>query len=81
MNTFFDIEKAAKESGLSQEVLNQIKADVRQEFQHDEMMYELHILRAIETEKTKQFTSQEKVRYYQARGEAVLRDSKNHSIR
>ncbi len=53
MSYMFDIEKIAEESGLADEVIRRIREDVRQEFPKDEMMYELHVMRAIESEKNK----------------------------
>jgi hypothetical protein len=49
MAYFFDLEKAAKESGLSEETVRKIEKEVREEFPDDDMMYELHVLRAIES--------------------------------
>ncbi len=43
----FDIKKAAKEYGLSREQIAKIKREVRQEFPRDEVLYELHVIRAI----------------------------------
>ncbi len=43
----FDIKKVAKEYGLSRGQIAKIKKEVRQEFPRDELMYELHVLRAI----------------------------------
>jgi hypothetical protein len=42
----FDYEKAAQAAGLSQGQLEELCRLVREEFPHDEMMYELHVLRA-----------------------------------
>jgi len=43
----FDIKKVAREYDLSQEQVEEIKKEVRQEFPRDELMYELHVIRAI----------------------------------
>lgn len=43
----FDYLTAAKRAGIPQDKLNQLSALVRAEFPSDEMMAELHILRAI----------------------------------
>lgn len=53
MNRLFDLEKVIKESGLSQDKIEQIKQDVREEFPSDEMMWELHVIRAIKSEQDK----------------------------
>jgi hypothetical protein len=51
MSYMFDIERIAEQSGLSKKVIKQLEQEVRKEFPKDEAMYELHLLRAIETEK------------------------------
>lgn len=43
----FDIKKVAKEYNISIEQIAKIKREVRKEFPRDEVMYELHVLRAI----------------------------------
>lgn len=48
-NQYFDIEKAIKGSKIPENVLQAIKTEAKAEFQHDIMMYELHILRAIKS--------------------------------
>ena len=47
MNMYFETEKIALELGIAPNVYCQIKKDVKIEFPHDEMMFELHLLRAI----------------------------------
>jgi len=42
----FDYEKAAAEAGISGEKLDEICRALRPEFPGDDMMYELHVLRA-----------------------------------
>ena len=42
----FDYEEAAREAGLTEAQLAQLCALVREDFPHDEMMFELHVLRA-----------------------------------
>jgi hypothetical protein len=44
---YFETEKIALELGIKSDVYHQIKKDVEKEFSHDEMMVELHLLRAI----------------------------------
>jgi hypothetical protein len=55
MGRFFDVAKALKGCGLRAEVVEKIERDVRAEFPHDDLMYELHLLRALKAtfEKTK----------------------------
>lgn len=60
MGYMFDVEKIVKESGLPEELIRKIQEEVRKEFPKDEMMYELHLMRAIETEKGKNLVSKEK---------------------
>jgi len=43
----FDIENAFRKSGLKKEDREQLKQYCREEFGDDEMMYELHVIRAI----------------------------------
>jgi len=45
----FDIERAAKRSGLSAKKIKKIKGEVKKEFPNDRMMYELHVIRALHT--------------------------------
>jgi hypothetical protein len=43
---YFDYETAAREAGLDEEQLAAVKEAMRIEFPNDDMMWELHILRA-----------------------------------
>ena len=43
---YFDYEKTAKKAGIPSDKLEALRQIVRQEFPHDDMMYELHLLRA-----------------------------------
>ena len=43
---YFDYEKAAREAGITEEQLKEVCASIRREFPKDDMMYELHVLRA-----------------------------------
>lgn len=43
----FDLEKIKRESGLPTAELTQIEEEIRREFEGDEMMFELHLIRAI----------------------------------
>jgi hypothetical protein len=47
MSTMFDYSTAAKRVGISPEDLDRLAATFRAEFPSDEMMVELHILRAV----------------------------------
>ena len=48
-NTMFDYSQAASREKVPQVVLSQIVEEAKQEFPLDEMMQELHILRAIKS--------------------------------
>ena len=43
----FDLEKIKKESSLSTAEFTQLEEEIRREFEDDEMMFELHLIRAI----------------------------------
>ena len=43
---FFDCEKVASEANIPPDKLDKLRQLIRQEFPHDEMMFELHLLRA-----------------------------------
>jgi len=43
---YFDYEKVAREVRISPEKLEELGRIIRQEFPRDQMMYELHLLRA-----------------------------------
>lgn len=44
---YFEIDMLAKELGLSEQKYNEIKHSIRGEFPDDELMYQLHIVRAL----------------------------------
>jgi len=44
----FDIKKAIKESGLSKKEVQRILKETKKEFPDDQMMYELHVIRALQ---------------------------------
>ena len=43
---YFDYERVAREAGLTEDQLAAVKEAVREEFPTDDMMWELHVLRA-----------------------------------
>jgi hypothetical protein len=43
----FDYESLANKYNISQEDLTRLTKEIRQEFPHDEMMFELHMVRAL----------------------------------
>lgn len=73
MGYLFDVERIANESGLLNEVIERIKEEVRKEFPNDEMMCELHLMRAIESEKNKDLSPAEKTKRRQEKGREILR--------
>ena len=73
MGYMFDVERIANESGLLNEVIERIKEEVRKEFPKDEMMYELHLMRAIESEKNKDLSPAEKTKRRQEKEGKILR--------
>ncbi len=44
----YDLAKAKQESGLKDEQLARLEAQVRAEFSTDDMMFELHLIRVLE---------------------------------
>ncbi len=44
---FFNTEKKAQELGIQPEVYQKLREEVKNEFPNDEMMFELHLLRAV----------------------------------
>ena len=44
---FFDTDKVAAELRISRDEYSTLKTSVREEFPEDEMMYQLHLLRAL----------------------------------
>ncbi len=43
---YFDYKRVADEAGIPPDKLDQLAAAIRAEFPRDDMMYELHVLRA-----------------------------------
>jgi len=50
MGEYYDLERAFAEAGLPPETVEQILSDVRAEFPDDPLMFELHVVRAIDAE-------------------------------
>jgi len=44
----FNIKKAIKESGLSKKEVKHILTEIKEEFPDDQLMYELHVIRALQ---------------------------------
>ena len=43
---YFDFEKLARDAGIPADKMEELCQSIRREFPRDEMMYELHVLRA-----------------------------------
>ncbi len=59
---FFDFEKVALEASIPPDKLDKLRHLIRQEFPRDEMMYELHLLRACMAVKNGILTVEEALR-------------------
>ena len=45
----FDINKAIKDSKLTKEEVNNLKKEVKKDYPRDQMLYELHMIRALKS--------------------------------
>ena len=45
----FDINKAVKDSGLSKAEIVHLGREIKKDYPHDQMLYELHMIRALKT--------------------------------
>ena len=45
----FDINKAIKRSGLSKKEAAYLEKEIKKDYPHDQMLYELHMIRALKT--------------------------------
>lgn len=59
---YFDFETQAKEAGFTDSQLAQLCRAIRREFPQDDMLYELHVLRAVLAVKSKRITTEEAIR-------------------
>lgn len=64
---FFDCEKVASQANIPPDKLEKLRHLIRQEFPRDEMMYELHLLRACMAIKNGMVTVEEALRPEQTR--------------
>lgn len=53
---YFDYRKIAREMKIPASTLKKIEREVKREFPHDKMMYELHVLRAVRSKYWHKFT-------------------------
>ncbi len=63
---YFNYEKIAKKAGIPSDKLEALCEIVRQEFPHDDMMYELHLLRACKAIQQGHTTIDEALRFEKA---------------
>ena len=49
----FNINKAIKDSGLSRVEAIRLQKDIKKDYPHDSMLYELHVIRALKAKKLK----------------------------
>ncbi len=49
----FDINKAIKDSGLSKTEVVHLEREIKKDYPHDQMLYELHMIRALKTHAAK----------------------------
>ncbi len=56
----FDVERKYKELGVPKEVFTKLREEIRQEFPNDEMMFELHLIRALRSYATSKKVKQAK---------------------
>ena len=47
----FDINKAVKDSGLSKKEVDHLKKEVKKDYPRDQMLFELHMIRALKARK------------------------------
>ena len=66
MVEYFDYENIAKKAGIPPNKLEELRKLVRQEFPRDDMMYELHLLRACMAIQQKHTTIDEALRSEEA---------------
>ena len=45
----FDVKKAIKSSGLSKSEIVQLEKEIKKDYPRDQMLYELHMIRALKT--------------------------------
>lgn len=51
----FNFTKLKKESGLSAKKIKTLEAEIRRDYPHDPLMFELHLLRALKRDKRRIF--------------------------
>jgi hypothetical protein len=59
MSQMFDIDRAIRESGLPKELVDDLVREVREEFPDEELMFELHVIRALQSEQASRMSSEQ----------------------
>lgn len=72
MGTYYDLDRAIQEAALPAETVQEILEEVRAEFPQDEMMYELHVVRALKAEKASRMSPEEGRRQQEERVDRFL---------
>jgi len=72
MGTYYDLERAIQEAALPAEIVDGILDEVRAEFPDDEMMYELHVVRALQAETASRMSSEDWRRQQEERVDRFL---------
>ena len=67
---YFDFETVAREAGITAGQMKELCASMRKEFPKDQMMYELHVLRACMAIRDGHVTVEDALQVGQAAGEA-----------
>jgi hypothetical protein len=75
MGTYYDLERAIQEAALPADTIQQILEEVRAEFADDEMMYELHVVRALQAEAASRMSREEWRRTQDAKIDRFLAES------
>ncbi len=53
----FNINKAIKDSGLSKLEITRLQKEIKKDYPHDSMLYELHMIRALRAKKLRSSVS------------------------
>jgi len=72
VSQIFDIEHVIQHYDLPRDMVEQILQEVREEFQGDELMYELHAVRAIQAAAMREMTPEQMVRSINSEADRIL---------
>lgn len=59
MGSYYDLDRAIQEAALPPDTVQQTLEEIRAEFPDDEMMYELHVVRALQAEAASRMSREE----------------------